>query len=261
MKQMSKKQHNIELDYIHRVIDVKKIDPSPYQIRKHFDEDKLKELAATIRREGLIGPIMVRLNGGRYELIAGERRLRAVRDYTEIKAIAARVVKANDLEARRISAAENLQREDLSVIETIEGNVEMVDVDLIEYAELIEDREYASMGKTSADRAKALLGKMDSVRRSQVRGSDVSGPSKALSRKFAGQVEKILKNLPKPLEWRTFYRHDLPILMDISEEVQKVSIQNGLNRSQKQSVCGYWVTPIPLKNCPFCPFVAPLANR
>ncbi len=108
MKQIPKKQHNIELDYIHRVIDLKKIDPSPYQIRKHFDEDKLKELAATIRREGLIGPIMVRLNGGRYELIAGERRLRAVKDYIEIKAIAAQVVKANDLEARRISAAENL---------------------------------------------------------------------------------------------------------------------------------------------------------
>ncbi len=130
-----------ELDFMQKIIDVKKIDPSPYQVRKHFDEDKLKELAATIQREGLIGPIMVRPNGDRYELIAGERRLRAVRDYTEIKTIAAQVVKANDLEARRKSAAENLQREDLSAIETIEGTVEMVD------AELIEDREYVSMGK------------------------------------------------------------------------------------------------------------------
>ncbi len=111
---------------------------------------KLKELAATIQREGLIGLIMMRLNGGRYELIAGERRLRAVRDYTEIKAIAAQVVKASDLQARRILAAENLQREDLSAIETIEGTVEMVD------AELIEDREYASMGKTPAERVKTL---------------------------------------------------------------------------------------------------------
>ncbi len=98
-----------KLDFIQKIIDVKKIDPSPYQVRKHFDEHKLKELAVTIRREGLIGPIMVRLNGGRYELIAGERRLRAVRDYIEIKAIAAQVVKASDLQARRISAAENLQ--------------------------------------------------------------------------------------------------------------------------------------------------------
>ncbi len=60
----------------------------------------------------------------------------------EIKTIEARVVKANDLEARRISAAENLQREDLCAIETIEGTVEKVDVDLIEDAELIEDIKY-----------------------------------------------------------------------------------------------------------------------
>ncbi len=201
-----------------KIIDVKKIDPSPYQIRKHFGEDKLKELAVTIQREGLIGPIMVRPNGGRYELIAGERRLRAVRDYTEIKTIAAQVVKKNDLEARRISAAENLQREDLSAIETIEGTVEMVD------AELIEDKEYGSMGKKPAVRVKTLLGKLDSVRSSKDRGSSVSSKSKVLFHKFMEQVEKIFNNLPKSLEWRSFYNHDLPLLMDISEEVQKVSI-------------------------------------
>ncbi len=81
------------------------------------------------------------------------------------------------------------------------------------------------MGKTPADRVKALLGQLDSVRRSQIRGSEVSGHTKALSRKFAGQVAKIFKNLPKPLEWRSFYRHHLPILMDICKEVREVSIQ------------------------------------
>ncbi len=105
---------------------------------------------------------MVRPNGGRYELIAGERRLRAVRDYTEIKTIAAQVVKKNDLEARRISAAENLQREDLSAIETIEGTVEMVD------AELIEDIKYQrseigsrkeEMGKKASRSGENLAGK------------------------------------------------------------------------------------------------------
>ncbi len=140
---------------------------------------------------------------------------------------------------RRISAAENLQREDLSAIETIEGNVEMVDVDLIEYAELIEVREYASMGEKPADRVKTLLGQLDSVRRSQVRGSDVSGPSKALSHKFVGQVEKIFKNLPKPLEWRSFYNHDLPLLMDISEEAREVSIQPQLSENAQLGVHCY----------------------
>ncbi len=178
----------------------------------------------------------MRLNGGRYELIAGERRLRAVRDYMGIKAIPAKVVKASDLQARRISAAENLQREDLSAIETIEGNVEMVDVDLIEDAELIEDREYASMGKTPAERVKTLLGKLNSIVISRIRGSKVSKEAESLLRKFAQQVDKIFKNLPKPLEWRSFYRHDLPILMDISEEVQKASTQHQLNKSQTRAL-------------------------
>ncbi len=65
MKRMSKKQHNIGLDYIHRVIDLKKIDPSPFQLRKHFDEDKLKELSESIQREALIEPIVVRPIRGR----------------------------------------------------------------------------------------------------------------------------------------------------------------------------------------------------
>jgi len=86
---MSKKQHNIELDYIQRVIDLKKIDPSPYQLRKYFDDDKIKELAESIQREGLIEPIVVRPIRGRYEMIAGERRLRAVRHYTEMKTLPA----------------------------------------------------------------------------------------------------------------------------------------------------------------------------
>ena len=224
MKRMSKKQHNIGLDYIQRVIDLKKIDPSPYQIRKHFDEDKLKELAATIRREGLIGPIVVRLNGGRYELIAGERRLRAVRDSTEMETIQARIVKASDLQARRISAAENLQREDLSAIETIEAIVEIVD------AELMEDIQYLSMGKTPADRVKTLLGKLDSVRRSKELGYEIAPQARLTSHKFMGSVEKIFKNLPKPLEWRSFYTHDLPLLMDFCQEVQEVSTQLSLTQ-------------------------------
>ena len=80
---------------------------------------------------------------------------------TEMKTIQAQVVHVGDLQARRISATENMQREDLSAIEAIEAVVEIVD------AELIEDKEYATMGKTPADRVKTLLGKLDSVRTGQ----------------------------------------------------------------------------------------------
>jgi len=88
------------------------------------------------------------------------------------------------------------------------------------------------MGKKPADRVKALLGKLHSISISKNRGSKISKEADLLFNKFIKQVEKIFKNLPKPLEWLSFLNHDLPILMDICEEVQKVSIQKGLNRSQ-----------------------------
>ncbi len=75
-----------------KAIDLQKIDFSPYQHRKYFDEDKLKELATSIQREGLIEPIVVRPKKDRYELIAGERRLRAVRDCAEMETIACSIV-------------------------------------------------------------------------------------------------------------------------------------------------------------------------
>ncbi len=51
---MQKKKHHLNLDYEHGLIDIKKIDPSPFQVRKYFYVDALKELAASIQREGLI---------------------------------------------------------------------------------------------------------------------------------------------------------------------------------------------------------------
>ena len=138
---ISKKQKYIEFNSMQKNIDLKLIDPSPFQVRKYFNQVKQKELGESIQRAGLIEPIVVRLKGRRYEIIAGERRFRAIRDFTDWKTIPAQIIKADDLKARRISAEENLQREDLSAIETIEAIVEMVD------AELIEDKEYASMGK------------------------------------------------------------------------------------------------------------------
>ncbi|MBW2544343.1 MAG: ParB/RepB/Spo0J family partition protein, partial [Deltaproteobacteria bacterium] len=171
------------------------IAPSPYQQRKSFDPEKLKELAQSIMQDGLISPILVRPSGEGFELIAGERRCRAIRDYTDKQTIEARVIAIDDRGARRLSAAENLQREDLTLFETIEAIVEIVDADLID------NREYVSMGKSSVDRVETLLSKLDGIRRSEQRGSEISDNAVNLSHKFAGQVEKIFKNLPKPLEW------------------------------------------------------------
>ena len=168
-------------------IDTNKIDPSPFQVQKYFNQVKQKELGESIQREGLIEPIVVRLKGRLYEIIAGERRFRAIRDFTDLKTIPAQIIKADDLQARRISADENLQREDLSAIEEVEGIVEIVD------AELIEDKEYASIGKNPAERVKVLMGKLDSVRASKERGSKVSKHSMQLFHIFMEQLKKYSK--------------------------------------------------------------------
>ena len=170
-----------------KAIDINKIDPSPFQVRKYFNQVKQKELGESIQRTGLIEPIVVRLKGRRYEIIAGERRFRAIRDFTDWKTIPAQIIKADDLKARRISAEENLQREDLSAIEEVEGIVEMVD------AELIKDKEYASMGAKPAERVKALLGKLRSMRRNKERGYNANKELIHTSHRFVRRIEKILK--------------------------------------------------------------------
>jgi len=221
--------------------------PSPFQLRRDFDPEKLQELARSIVQDGLISPILVRpvdpsagqrntrTSGGRaqasraakhFELIAGERRFRAIRDYTDMETIEAKVIEVDDIGAQRLSAIENIQREDLSDFEIIETIVKLVD------AELLADLEYASMGHDSVARVKTLLGKLDSVRSSQERGSVVAGPPRKLFHKFVEQVDQVFKNLPKPLEWRSFYIHDLNLLVQAAQEVRKVSIQHKLNKSQ-----------------------------
>ena len=98
------------------ILPIKDIRPNPYQPRKNFDLDKLKELAESIREHGVFQPIIVRKTIDGYELIAGERRLRASKlaGREEIPAI---IVEFSDKEMMEISLLENIQREDLNALE------------------------------------------------------------------------------------------------------------------------------------------------
>jgi ParB family chromosome partitioning protein len=101
-------------------VPIDRISPSPYQPRRSFDEVKIEELAASIRNQGIIQPLVVRRKEDRYELIAGERRWRAAMKagLTEIPAV---VREASDHEALQLALVENLQREDLNPIEEANG--------------------------------------------------------------------------------------------------------------------------------------------
>ncbi|MDD4017551.1 MAG: ParB/RepB/Spo0J family partition protein [Kiritimatiellae bacterium] len=111
------------VDAAHTVFDVPvaEISRSPWQPRQSFDEDALRELADSIKANGVIQPLVCRKNAsGRYELIAGERRLRAAMEAGVAK-VPVVLVDAEDRRAAEMAIIENIQREDLNVIEEAEG--------------------------------------------------------------------------------------------------------------------------------------------
>ena len=104
--------------------------PSPYQARREIPAEQLKELAESIRAEGLLQPIVVRKLADKYELIAGERRWRAFQ-MLKIKVIPARLVEASNASAAALGLIENLQREGLNPIEEAHGYASLIrDFDL-----------------------------------------------------------------------------------------------------------------------------------
>lgn len=92
------------------------IDPNPFQPRQHFDPAELQALAESLRTHGVLQPVLVRPRGDRYQLIAGERRLRACIE-AKIFEIPARVLELDDRHVAELAMVENLQREDLNALE------------------------------------------------------------------------------------------------------------------------------------------------
>jgi len=100
-----------------RDVAVELVQPNPRQPRRHFDEEALAALSESIRSRGLLQPIVVRpLAGGTYELVAGERRLRAAR-LAGLETVPALARETEDGERLELALAENMAREDLNPIE------------------------------------------------------------------------------------------------------------------------------------------------
>jgi len=107
-------------------IPISKIQPNSYQPRSHFEHEGLDALTDSIRREGVLMPILIRPHGDGYELIAGERRWRASQaaGLTEIPAV---IRKVDDLQALELAIIENEQRDDLTAIESAAAYKKMID--------------------------------------------------------------------------------------------------------------------------------------
>lgn len=164
------------IDEVH-LLPIGQIDPNQDQPRRSFDEEALKELAASIQAVGVIQPIIVAPNGDRYTIIAGERRYRASRlaDLTQIPAI------VRDWDAqKRLEAAliENLQRDDLNPIEEALGVRRLMDE-----AGLTQEKVSERLGKSRPAVANLLrlLTLADSVRQMLIDGRLSAGHGRALA--------------------------------------------------------------------------------
>lgn len=220
-------------------IEVSSIVPSPFQHRRMFDESALRELSKSIERDGLIQPITVRpiviyeqlgmqrtsslIELNRFELIAGERRWRAIKQFTSLQTITARVLDVDDLQARRLCATENLQRADLTSLEEVMALCELVDASLLEFS-----ADYAPLSAIQEPkwRVKALLTKLESDRRHE---------TDYFAHKFMGKVQEIFSGLPKPKDVRSFEGNDLPLLFT-ANEVQQFALEHRLNKAQTKAI-------------------------
>ncbi|HZG84896.1 nucleoid occlusion protein [Paenibacillus sp.] len=163
-----------------KMISVASIVPSPYQPRSVFDDERIEELCQTIRTHGVIQPIVVRVRDGKHELIAGERRWRAVRKlgWDTIPAI---IREINDSQAASISLIENLQREGLTAIE-----------EALAYQKLIE------IHSLTQESLAQRLGKSQSTIANKIRLLQLSEPVKnaLLDRQITERHARAMLSLP-----------------------------------------------------------------
>ncbi len=133
-----------------RRVPLNKIRPCPLQPRKDFPEDALRELADSIREQGIVQPLIVRERAGAFELIAGERRWRAAQllNLPEVPVI---IREADDRAVLELALIENLQRENLNPVEEAHGYAQ-----LAEQFHLTQEEISAKVGKSRAVVANAL---------------------------------------------------------------------------------------------------------
>ena len=156
---------------------ISKVEPRADQPRYSFDEEALETLSESIRQYGLIQPITVRkLDGGFYQIIAGERRWRAAR-MAGLAEVPGRIVEADDKRAMELALVENLQREDLNPIEEARGYRTLME----EYG-MTQEQASASVGKSRSAVANSLrlLSLSEAVSAMVENGSLSAGHARAL---------------------------------------------------------------------------------
>jgi len=107
-------------------MDTESLTPNLFQPRKNFDKEKMEELKESIKKHGIIQPIVVRKMANGYEIVAGERRLKAAKEIG-LKKIPAIIKSINNEKSLEIALVENIQREDLNPVEQANAFKRLVD--------------------------------------------------------------------------------------------------------------------------------------
>ncbi|TQR20027.1 ParB/RepB/Spo0J family partition protein [Psychrobacillus vulpis] len=157
-------------------IALEKIKPNPFQPRKIFDEEAMKDLSESIKEHGVLQPIILRKKGSKYEIVVGERRFRAS-ELAGLDEIPAVIRELNDQQMMEIAILENLQREDLTPIEEAEAYQ-----NLMENLSLTQEQLAFRLGKSRPHIANhiRLLTLPEEVRNSISSGELTMGHGKAL---------------------------------------------------------------------------------
>ena len=167
-----------------KVTDVK---PNPYQPRLDFYDESIKNLAVSIKENGLIHPIVVRQEGDGYEIIAGERRFRACK-YLGYEEIEAMIVDKDDDESANMALIENMQREDLSAIEEAIAMQKIMESRHITQAEMAQELGYRQ--STIANKLR-LLRLPEEVQRAIATGTITERHGRALLKVDEDKIEEV----------------------------------------------------------------------
>ncbi|MGB6301971.1 MAG: ParB/RepB/Spo0J family partition protein [Rivularia sp. (in: cyanobacteria)] len=172
------------------------------QPRRYFDEEKLESLAKSIKEHGILEPLLVRPKDGKYELIAGERRLRASKQ-AELSEVPVVILDLDDTQTSQIRLIENLQREDLNPLDETEGILQLLSIELKQ-----EVSEVISFLHRMQNEAKGKLTQ-------NVLGKEEKQP-----------VEEVFNSLGT-IGWQSFVTSRLPLLK-LPDDVLKVLREGGL---------------------------------
>ena len=212
-------------------IDINSIVPNKYQPRKHFDEEAINSLAESIKEKGVIQPLIVReLEDGQYELIAGERRLRASK-IAGLETVPVVVKQMTDDESLEIAILENIQREDLNPLEEAEGYKRLVD----EFSKTQED--IAKMtGKSRSHIANMLrlLTLDDSVKEKLLANQITAGHAKVLI-----GVENVNDILNKIISENLNVRQTEKMISDIKNHSENISEEKSQNNHDDNILNGF----------------------